>query len=308
MNLPELRYYTHDSIDKVRWDRSLMSSHNGLVYASTWYLDAVTNESWDALISDDYQWIMPLPLKRKAGILYLPTPLFVQQLGIFGPTALSPEMVKHFLRQVFANVRFVEYQMNSENPIPEMPGVSVRVRNNYILPLPEDRKRVEEGFSENLTRNLKKAQRAAITLSTCSIRTMISLFIENRGNQVSWTEQHTRTLELLYNMCMMRGHGVTIGAYNAAGEVIAGAFITQWKDRATFIFSGNSCEGKELGALPAIIAKYLREAPPSIKLFDFEGSDDPGLARFYAGFGALNINYVHLKQNRLPIFLRWLKP
>lgn len=98
-----------------------------------------------------------------------------------------------------------------------------------------------------------------------------------------------------------------VGAYNHVGEMIAGVFSLQGNGRATFIFSGNSEQGKEYGGLPALLNKYMKEAPATVKIFDFEGSDDPGLARFYGGFGAIHANYVHLKQNKLPLALRWLK-
>ena len=40
---------------------------------------------------------------------------------------------------------------------------------------------------------------------------------------------------------------------------------------------------------------------------DFEGSMIPGVARFYAGFGANPETYFQLKFNRLPLPLRWIK-
>ena len=38
---------------------------------------------------------------------------------------------------------------------------------------------------------------------------------------------------------------------------------------------------------------------------DFEGSSVDSIARFYQGFGAENIPYYHIKQNRLPWWIRW---
>jgi hypothetical protein len=40
---------------------------------------------------------------------------------------------------------------------------------------------------------------------------------------------------------------------------------------------------------------------------DFEGSNIPGIARFYKGFGALPQTYYSLHQNRLPKLLQIFK-
>jgi hypothetical protein len=306
--LPRIRYYHHRSIDKVRWDQCISRSANGLIYALGWYLDAVTEEKWDALISDDFQWVMPLPLKKKAGMTYLPTPPFVQQLGIFGPGPFTSAITDHFCKHIAANVKLTDYHLNYANAPAGLPGFINKERNNLILELPDDKSRLMEMFNENTVRNIRKAEKSAISLSTGSIRSMINLFMENKGADVPhWKMNTYNTLERLYNMCMMRKSGISLGAYNPSGELIAGVFVLQWKGRATFIFSGNSEQGKETGALSALLYKYMMEAPPEIKIFDFEGSDNPGLARYYGGFGAIHANYVHLKLNRLPLFMKWLK-
>jgi hypothetical protein len=306
--LPRLKYYHHRSIDKIRWDQCISRSKNGLIYALSWYLDAVTEEKWDALISDDFEWVMPLPLKKKAGITYLPTPAFVQQLGIFGPGPFSTDLTDHFCKHIEANVKLTDYHLNYANYPTSLPGFINKERNNLILELPTERDQLMSLFNENTTRNIRKAEKSAISLSTGSIRSIINLFMQNKGQDVPhWKIDTYNTLERLYNMCMMRKSGVSLGAYNASGELIAGAFFLQWNGRATFIFSGNSEQGKEAGALSALIYKYMMEAPPDIRIFDFEGSDNQGLARYYGGFGASHSNYVHLKQNKLPLLVKWLK-
>jgi hypothetical protein len=42
-------------------------------------------------------------------------------------------------------------------------------------------------------------------------------------------------------------------------------------------------------------------------ILDFEGSDHPGIAHFYANFGGIDQPYFFYRRNRLPWPIRWLK-
>jgi hypothetical protein len=43
-------------------------------------------------------------------------------------------------------------------------------------------------------------------------------------------------------------------------------------------------------------------------ILDFEGSEIPGIARFFKSFGAEKFHYYRLKMNRLPWFIKLIKP
>ena len=60
-------------------------------------------------------------------------------------------------------------------------------------------------------------------------------------------------------------------------------------------------------AMPFLIDNFIKEASNSGLVFDFEGSNDLNLARFYKSFGAIDEPYQNLKINRLPLFLRLFK-
>lgn len=307
--LPELKFLRNAQINKILWDQKMLESSNGLVCVNTWYLDAVTNDNWDALVSNNYEYMMPLPIKNKFGIHYLPTPVFVQQLGIFGPGPFTTELSNHFIKHLSDNIKLIEYQLNTDNLNPTLPEFEIRNRTNIIKKLPLERHNIKTEFNENTQRNIKKAEKSNVHFGNASIRQMIKLFQDNKEKEITgWKTSHYNILDRLYNGIMLRKHGESIGAYNNDGELIAGAFITEYKNRATFVFSCNSPEGKENGALPALIHHYMQQAPSQIEIFDFEGSDNDGLARFYMSFGSIETKYVHLKLNRLPFYMRWLKP
>jgi hypothetical protein len=108
-------------------------------------------------------------------------------------------------------------------------------------------------------------------------------------------------------MASLRGFARSMGMYSQKHELLCGAIFIEWNGRSIFLFSGNSEEGKGSGAMAYLIYQYILDAPKRTSVFDFEGSDNPGLKRFYESFGAIEQNYIHLKHNSLPFYMRWLK-
>ena len=65
--------------------------------------------------------------------------------------------------------------------------------------------------------------------------------------------------------------------------------------------------GKNLGGMYYLLNHFIEKNAGKNLTLDFEGSMIPGVARFYAGFGATPESYFQLKINRLPLPLRWIK-
>ncbi len=59
-----INYVEHKDIDLGKWDRSLKLRNNENICLESWFLSAVCDR-WDALVGDDYETIMPLPINQK---------------------------------------------------------------------------------------------------------------------------------------------------------------------------------------------------------------------------------------------------
>ena len=114
----EINYLKHLQIDKPKWDLTIENSKNGLVYALSWYLDIVC-PNWDALVSGDYEFVMPLPTRQKLGNKILYQPVFSHQLGIFSKYEISPEIVNLFLIEATKHYKFIDIKLNNNNPAPD---------------------------------------------------------------------------------------------------------------------------------------------------------------------------------------------
>ena len=59
-----IHYVKRQEVNATKWDRCIDQASNGLIYAYSFYLDTMT-DSWDALVLNDYEALMPLPWKKK---------------------------------------------------------------------------------------------------------------------------------------------------------------------------------------------------------------------------------------------------
>ena len=50
----DIRYLERNEIDTIKWDNCIGNAFNGLIYARSFYLDAMA-ENWSALVAGDYQ-------------------------------------------------------------------------------------------------------------------------------------------------------------------------------------------------------------------------------------------------------------
>lgn len=302
-----IRHLRNSEIDRSRWDECIDRSPDGLVYATSWYLDRV-HPHWEALVMDDYRAVFPLPAGRKFMIPYVYTPFFVQQLGSYSCTGAVPSLTRSFLEAIPGSFRLVDLNLNRSDR-PEAEGFRFARRMNLVLSLSDTYEKIRAAYSENTRRNLKKAGSAGVRVAVSGdSRRLIALFRLDRGAGLQRLRgRHYAVLEKLMNDALSEGKGSILEAGTESVPWMAGAFFLYDRRRVIFLFSGNSATGRENAALPAVIDHLVQHEAGKGQVLDFEGSDDPGLARFYAGFGATGQAYWQAYANRLPVPLRWLK-
>ncbi|HSR40083.1 MAG TPA: hypothetical protein VLL95_14305, partial [Phnomibacter sp.] len=109
-----INYVAHQDIDKAKWDATIEQSPNGLIYASSAFLDNMS-PGWDALVAGDYDFIFPVTWRSKMGIKYVCQPAFTQQLGMFSKKETSAEVLPDFLIRLSTRFRLIEIFLNYQN-------------------------------------------------------------------------------------------------------------------------------------------------------------------------------------------------
>ena len=158
-------------------NRSLADSKQDLIYAHSWYLDIVA-PNWEALVEDDYVSIFPLTCRKKFGISYLFQPYFTQQLGLFSTgDEKSESKLGIFLNEIPEKFRLIEIQLNTGSSITHADGFKINKRKTHHLDLSSSHENIRKNYSENLIRNIKKAEKAGLKKNTVSYEKIIQSFL-----------------------------------------------------------------------------------------------------------------------------------
>ncbi|HWB26358.1 MAG TPA: hypothetical protein VG738_12800 [Chitinophagaceae bacterium] len=293
------------SLNKAKWDNCINTSHNGLVYATSTYLDAMATH-WAGMVLNDYKYVMPLPWRKKMLVQYIYPPAFVQQLGIFSAGDISAEVVSLFIKAIPAKYKYCEMHFNYANLLQ---GNNVIMRKNYLLNLSPGYDKLYNAYSRSAIRNITKANNAGVTVRDgIAPAAIIQMHRGRFGDNIGATADDYDRFLTLCNTLLQKKQCITAGAYDATGKLIAGSVYFIYKNRVTFILNGNTPESLTCGATHLLKDHVIQKLAGSGYVLDFEGSDFENFARFYRQFGAKEVeHYFTLTINRLPFLLRHLK-
>ena len=300
-----IKYLKQDEIDYELWDNCIANSINSYIYAYSWYLDIVAGE-WDALVEDDYKSVFPLPFRNKYGIKYVYQPPFTQQLGLFSTELKGKDKLQEFILSIPKEFKLTEINLNKHYHINESTEYKLIDNVNIELDLAEEYDVLSKKFSSNLKRNIKKGIKNNLSCSeNIKPESLITLFKNNKAKEVSAynEEDYQRLARLMYSLLSKQRASIH-GVFSEMNSLLGALFILNDNRRFIFIFSGLSDEGKEKGAMPFLINDFIRNNSGSNMVFDFEGSNDEGVARFYLSFGSNKYHYQGLRYYQMPFLLK----
>jgi len=306
-----IQYLTYQQIDKKKWDACIDKAPNGLIYAYSFYLDAMA-KNWDALVvsatgtSNSYDIIMPLTWNKKYRIHYLYQPAFTACLGVFG-RSVTAAVLEAFLQAIPAKFKYWDLYFNPGNLF-KITGFNLYERMNYVLNLNDSYDNIYKAYRDNIKRNIKKSEQFQLkTNKNIDIAAVVKLAREQAAGFSSMNETDFTNFENLFQLLYKNKKATTYGVYSKGSELIAAAAFFFSHNRAYYILVGNHPNGKTLGASHALVNAFIKDHAGEDVLLDFEGSDISSLGFFYSSFGAVKERYSAIRLNRLPAYLKWMK-
>ena len=290
-------------IDFAKWDACVQRNSNGLIYATSTYLNAMT-DNWSGLVINDYEAIMPLPWRKKWGIKYLYTPAFTQQLGLIGSYSINNTTI---LQTIIDFVKYGDYMLNAANNATHSIG-NFAEKCNCILSLSAPYLQIKEYYSKPLVGYIKKADNSGLIYTDANILEAIDayqgLYQERFESFVS--DDYSNFKELCVQLEQTK-QSFAKKVTDKEGNVLAYGLFLRDDKRIYNLMPTTLPAGRKLFAMHFLMDNLIKEHAEQPLLLDFEGSDHLGIRQFYEHFGAQNEPYSLWHFNQLPLPLRYFK-
>ena len=291
-----IQYLSNTDINRPKWDHCIQTSCFETIYGYSWYLDLVA-DNWDGLVEDDYKAVFPLTWKKKFGIEYLIQPVLTQQLGVFSPDKKSMEDIQVFLNHIPSRFRHMDICLNASNEFASG-KYKMKERVNYELDLKGNFSEIAGKYSENTKRNIKKSSQMGLTLRKITLDEYIGLKKKSEVNAKS--DEHYVRLKSIFTGILNTGKAEIWGAFSGE-SICASVFWALSNSRTIYLNSVSNATGKEKRAMFLLVNDFIERNAGQEFILDFEGSNIPGVARFFAGFGAEMNNYLRIRRSSFPI-------
>ena len=282
------------------------------VFSQHWWLDAVA-ESWDVALAkkgDLVTGAWPYPIEKKAGVALLRTPILTPYLGpqIFYPQDLKESNRDNFEHETVADLMkglppAKVWQLALQPGIKQAGifksyNLNTAVQQTFLLDLNNTEETLLANMKENTRRNLR-ALASDISISNAP-DLLGELFRFHHHTLASKKKTLPYSLPDLQRIMDAALANNACALWVAKSGVATEAMVWHmWDNNCGYYFMGG--QNPAAGGYKAMSLLLWHAISHSKKLghktFDFEGSMDEGVERFFRSFGGKRALYMVLQKN-----------
>lgn len=260
--------------------------------------------NWDGIVINDYEFVMPLPLKKKFGIKYFYIPPFTSQLGLFGknPT-LSIDSLLPLLKSY---VHYGDLFFNYANIItPHL----VKLRTNFILDLKKGYEKIYTDYSADLKRILRKQVKNNMVYNKDNnIDYAVKLYKEDYAERTPHLLKNDyKKFIKVCNFLYSKSNCFTRSLYADDGTILCAMICFVDGKKIYSIINPSTTLGRKKEAAVFLFDELIKEFSGSDKVLDFVGSDLPGVKFFLNKYCPTNEPVSFYHYNDLPYPIRFFK-
>lgn len=280
-----IRKLKYADIDFQKYKSAIENSVQNNFYASKLILDHLC-ESWEILISGDYKFVMPIPLKKKFGVQFALMPLFCQQLGIFGKER-NPIIEQEFFKYFIQNYKVYYYAFNYQNTFEE----NLKFKKNYFIQNTE-----YSNLKKNYFKGRKSAVKSSQHLTFKELELSESLvFIQTHFKGLDKKKDMDKFFTYL-NFLQAKNLLKIYGAFKEEHLICLATVIKSKKKMSLLGLINDDMYRKDNGAsfiIDRILTDHISEYS-----FDFMGSTIRGIEVFFKSFGSELQEYAVIENSR----------
>ncbi len=283
-----------------------------------WYLDTVAGQ-WDYVTSQHKNGqiaaILPFQIKKRMGLRLLTPPPLCPRLGphLFYPTALNAQQKRALewkiltdLEQQLPKVHHAQinwpYELTN-GLVWQMLGWQQTVRYSYCIHLGQDKTLIWHHFRSNVKRQIRKAQQL-LTVNTSTDAALLWQLCQNsfqqRGKRPPLSEE---TLKSVTQAGLKQEKAILFEARDQKNKLHAMLFLLWDEQAAYYLLPFSDLQLRSSGAPSLLIWHAIQfSQAKGLKIFDFEGSQIPGVESFFRSFGGEARPYYQFTKTT-----KWLK-
>lgn len=282
------------------------------LFIKDWWLDVVC-ENWDVAIvrnGDNISGVWPYRVEQKLNVTLLRDPALTPY---WGPHVIYPHDLKLSKRDNFEHetITALLEQMPDVKVwhISAFPGLKqvglfkdagfdVQVRQTFIMPLEDDMDTIFSKLKEDYRRNVRRAGKELTISNEPEMLQELWQYqkatLDNKDVRIIFSG---RQLQQLYDACAAHDCAA-LWVARKGSEVQAIVWHAWDASRAYYLVGSKNPSSADSRAMTALLWKAIEESKKAGKSsFDFEGSVDPGVERFFRNFGGNRELYLVLKKN-----------
>lgn len=293
--IKRLKYH---EIDFDKYNASIENSLQNSDYAKREFLDIVTGKSWELIIYDDYEAVMPVPLIVKFGFKIVLMPKLCQQLGIFSNQD-SVYINNLFYNYLTKNYIVLFYAFNGNNEVS-----NIGLKKSYIIPK-NQYSEVKKRYSIHRRRNVRiigDLEKNIIFRNSLKSEDK-AFFVENMKG-IKKKEDASIYFDLMQTLYEQKLMNIEILEYKNQIESMAGLYCVKTNHYLSLFVNKNPLSNTNIPSI--VIDNYLKKTIAD-QDFDFMGSDVENVAKFNERFGAIAYKYPIVSNSKKEVLIQILK-
>lgn len=288
-------------------------THWPLFYSPGWL--SIFDPHWRVLVAsdEDVHLFFPFREERRLHFSFIRNPPFTPYHGFISnrklndiPLATLNILVGDLLKQLpEADELFLD--LHPTFPQINLPVNAIqRNKRTNILTL-DSGEEVFKKFKPSLQRQIRKAERQLTFEFSEDIHAFYTIYKRSLEQRKAKPIAALDTLESIWNFCKKEQCGWMLFSRDAEGHIHAVLFVVFDNTTAYYLTGGTDKTFYGSGAMGYLLWLSIKECiRRGIHYFDFEGSEEDSINRFFLSFNPTPKSFIHIEEQQSKL-LKWLR-
>jgi lipid II:glycine glycyltransferase (peptidoglycan interpeptide bridge formation enzyme) len=287
------------------------------IFSKPWWLDAVCGkDNWNVVVVEKGGQIiasMPYYMVKRRGMRIITMPKLTQTMGPWlrpsnakyaNQLAEQKDLMTGLIEKLPAYDYFLQnFYYSITNWLPfYWQGFNQTTRYTYVLEEISNTQKIWDGMLPKIRTDIKKAQnRFGLQVSTDSgidaFLTMNEQTFTRQEMKIPYSKDFVKKLD---NACEEHNARRIFFAKDMDGRIHAAVYIVWDENSAYYLMGGSDPDLRNSGANSLCMWEAIKFASTVTKAFDFEGSMNEPVERFFRAFGAKQMPYFQISKINSP--------